>query len=66
MRALVLLDGGVSKFSVLDIVFWAGAVVFIKVLCLFSLCFCLNTVDCSTFGTTGVDIFNMVCVIYLV
>ena len=66
VRALVLLDGDVSKFSVIDLVLCAGAVVFIKVLFLFSLCCCLDTVDCSTFRTTGADIFDMGCIIYLV
>ena len=58
VRVRVLLDGGVSALNVLDIVLCAGAVVFIIGLCLVFLFLCLATFDCSTLGTTGVDILN--------
>ena len=56
VSALVLIDGGVLDFCVRDLVLCAGAVVFIIGLCLFFMFLCLTIVDCSTLGTSGVDI----------
>ena len=58
VRDIVLLYGGVLDFCVLVLVLCAGAVVFIIGLCLFFLFLCLATVECSTLGTTGVDIVD--------
>ena len=60
VRALVLLDGGVSDCCVLDLVLCSGAVVLITCLCIFFLILCLATVDCSTLGTTAVDTAELV------
>ena len=56
VRVLVLLADGVSAFWVRDLVLFSGDVVFIIGVCLFFLCLCLAIVDCSSLGTSGVDI----------
>ena len=58
VRALVILDGGVSAFCVLDLVLCAGAAVVFIGLCIFFRILCLAAVYCSTLGTTGVDIVD--------
>ena len=55
VHALVLMGSGVSALCVLDLVFYAGAVVLITGLRIFFLISCLAIVDCSTLVTIGVD-----------
>ena len=58
VRALVLLDGGISTLCALDLVLCAGAVVLIVGLYIYFLSLCLATVDCATLRNTGVDIVD--------
>ena len=73
VRALVLMDGGVLACRVIDLVFFAGAVVtisgFVLEISFSFLIFCLATGVCSTLRTTGMDTVEncwVICVIALV